>query len=132
MVLAVHKCDSAPPASRFHQDSADFSRANNLIMSVNSIRSAFGVSALSLASPGNLAALSLRCYHKNVVDHYDNPRNVGSFDKADPNVGTGLVGECLELLSCWYLGPVGVECIPDTSGWSSPGFFRILPFLGIT
>lgn len=26
------------------------------------------------------------------MDHYDNPRNVGSFDKNDPNVGTGLVG----------------------------------------
>jgi NifU-like protein involved in Fe-S cluster formation len=26
------------------------------------------------------------------VDHYDNPRNVGSFDKNDPTVGTGLVG----------------------------------------
>lgn len=33
-----------------------------------------------------------RCYHKNIVDHYNNPRNVGSFDKADSNVGTGLVG----------------------------------------
>lgn len=27
-----------------------------------------------------------------VVDHYERPRNVGSFDKHDPNVGTGLVG----------------------------------------
>ena len=27
-----------------------------------------------------------------VVDHYEKPRNVGSFDKSDPNVGTGLVG----------------------------------------
>lgn len=27
-----------------------------------------------------------------VVDHYEKPRNVGSFDKNDPNVGTGLVG----------------------------------------
>jgi NifU-like protein involved in Fe-S cluster formation len=27
-----------------------------------------------------------------VVDHYNNPRNVGSFDKNDPTVGTGLVG----------------------------------------
>ena len=27
-----------------------------------------------------------------VVDHYERPRNVGSFDKSDPNVGTGLVG----------------------------------------
>eukprot|EP00246_Nothoceros_aenigmaticus_P007162 TRINITY_DN20810_c0_g1_i1.p1 TRINITY_DN20810_c0_g1~~TRINITY_DN20810_c0_g1_i1.p1 ORF type:complete len:174 (-),score=24.25 TRINITY_DN20810_c0_g1_i1:184-705(-) len=33
-----------------------------------------------------------RLYHKNVVDHYNNPRNVGSFSKDDPNVGTGLVG----------------------------------------
>lgn len=33
-----------------------------------------------------------RAYHKSVVDHYENPRNVGSLDKDDPNVGTGLVG----------------------------------------
>jgi nitrogen fixation NifU-like protein len=31
-------------------------------------------------------------YSDKVIDHYENPRNVGSFDKADPNVGTGLVG----------------------------------------
>lgn len=35
---------------------------------------------------------SSRSYHKNVVDHYENPRNVGAFDKSDPDVGTGLVG----------------------------------------
>ncbi|KAE9610077.1 hypothetical protein Lal_00006100 [Lupinus albus] len=33
-----------------------------------------------------------RFYHERVVDHYNNPRNVGSFDKKDPTVGTGLVG----------------------------------------
>ncbi|MBA0756146.1 hypothetical protein Gogos_021920 [Gossypium gossypioides] len=33
-----------------------------------------------------------RLYHKNVIDQYNNPRNVGSFKKNDPNVGTGLVG----------------------------------------
>ncbi|KAL4447274.1 hypothetical protein ABPG77_007307 [Micractinium sp. CCAP 211/92] len=38
------------------------------------------------------AGVLLRGYHKNVVDHYEKPRNVGSFDKNDPNVGTGLVG----------------------------------------
>ena len=27
-----------------------------------------------------------------VIDHYENPRNVGSLDKGDKNVGTGLVG----------------------------------------
>ncbi|MEX2648930.1 MAG: Fe-S cluster assembly scaffold IscU [Alphaproteobacteria bacterium] len=31
-------------------------------------------------------------YNERVLDHYENPRNVGSLDKADPNVGTGLVG----------------------------------------
>ena len=31
-------------------------------------------------------------YSDNVIDHYENPRNVGSFDAADANVGTGMVG----------------------------------------
>ncbi len=31
-------------------------------------------------------------YNDKVIDHYENPRNVGSLDKEDPNVGTGLVG----------------------------------------
>jgi nitrogen fixation protein NifU and related proteins len=31
-------------------------------------------------------------YSKAVIDHYENPRNVGSFDKGDDSVGTGLVG----------------------------------------
>lgn len=31
-------------------------------------------------------------YSNQVLDHYENPRNVGSLDKNDPQVGTGLVG----------------------------------------
>ena len=31
-------------------------------------------------------------YSEKVVDHYENPRNVGSFDKSDTDVGTGMVG----------------------------------------
>ncbi|RMG97569.1 MAG: Fe-S cluster assembly scaffold IscU [Deltaproteobacteria bacterium] len=31
-------------------------------------------------------------YSDKVIDHYENPRNVGSLDKSDPDVGTGIVG----------------------------------------
>ena len=31
-------------------------------------------------------------YSEKVIDHYENPRNVGSMAKEDPNVGTGMVG----------------------------------------
>ncbi len=31
-------------------------------------------------------------YSDRVLDHYENPRNVGTFDENDPNVGTGMVG----------------------------------------
>ena len=31
-------------------------------------------------------------YSEKVIEHYENPRNVGSMDKNDPSVGTGLVG----------------------------------------
>jgi nitrogen fixation NifU-like protein len=31
-------------------------------------------------------------YSDKVIDHYENPRNVGGFDKADDSIGTGMVG----------------------------------------
>ena len=39
-------------------------------------------------------------YSDKVLDHYNNPRNVGSFDKSSPNVGTGMVGapECGDVM----------------------------------
>lgn len=39
-------------------------------------------------------------YSDKVLDHYDNPRNVGSLDKDDPSVGTGIVGapECGDVM----------------------------------
>ena len=36
--------------------------------------------------------LRKRLYHKNIIDHYENPRNVGSLNKNDKDVGIGLVG----------------------------------------
>ena len=35
---------------------------------------------------------NIRLYHKNIINHFENPKNVGSFDKNLKNVGTGLVG----------------------------------------
>lgn len=38
------------------------------------------------------ASAAKRFYHEKVIDHYENPRNMGTLDKSDPTVGTGLVG----------------------------------------
>ena len=39
-------------------------------------------------------------YSSKVIDHYENPRNIGTLDKNDPRVGTGLVGapECGDVM----------------------------------
>src|SRR5215467_8073849 len=49
-------------------------------------------------------------YSNKVLDHYNNPRNVGSFDKADVNVGTGIVGapECGDVMK------VQIKVNPET------------------
>ena len=59
------------------------------------LRVAIGRAARAAAPvtlPGPTLAPAVRLYHQNIIDHYESPRNVGSLDKADPNVGTGLVG----------------------------------------
>ena len=49
-------------------------------------------------------------YSDKVLDHYSNPRNVGSFDAKDPTVGTGLVGapECGDVMK------LQIKVNPDT------------------
>ena len=49
-------------------------------------------------------------YSDKVVDHYENPRNVGSFDKSDATVGTGVVGapECGDVMK------LQIKVNPDT------------------
>jgi nitrogen fixation NifU-like protein len=49
-------------------------------------------------------------YSDKILDHYSNPRNVGSFDAADPSVGTGLVGapECGDVMK------LQIKVNPDT------------------
>src|ERR1700731_3513827 len=50
-------------------------------------------------------------YSDKVVEHYNNPRNVGSLPKEDPNVGTGLVGapECGDVMK------LQMKINPDTN-----------------
>jgi nitrogen fixation NifU-like protein len=49
-------------------------------------------------------------YSEKILDHYSNPRNVGSFDAQDPTVGTGLVGapECGDVMK------LQIKVNPDT------------------
>jgi len=46
----------------------------------------------AVARPAVASILNKRNYHENIVEHYENPRNVGSMDKNEASVGTGLVG----------------------------------------
>ena len=57
-----------------------------LSRSVRSIASRSASVRCSL--PIGSTSLVKRSYHENIVDHYENPRNVGSLDKNDDNVGT--------------------------------------------
>ena len=54
-------------------------------------------------------------YSEKVVDHYNNPRNVGSFDKGTPGVGTGLVGapECGDVMKLQIKVNVDTGVIED-------------------
>lgn len=64
------------------------------LMAVRPATMIAGRSSLRVARP-NLAVQSVgakRFYHPKVLDHYNNPRNVGSLNKNDTDVGTGLVG----------------------------------------
>jgi iron-sulfur cluster assembly enzyme ISCU, mitochondrial len=42
----------------------------------------------SLPAATSIVNINKRSYHENIVEHYENPRNVGSLDKNDDNVGT--------------------------------------------
>ena len=48
--------------------------------------------ALARAAPIATRRPRARFYHQEVIDHFEKPLNVGSMDKNDPSVGTGLVG----------------------------------------
>ena len=58
-------------------------------------------------------------YSDKVLDHYNNPRNVGSLDKSSPNVGTGMVGapECGDVMKLQLM-------VDDATGVISDAKFK--------
>jgi len=55
------------------------------------ISSTFG-RRIRIGNVSGTITIGTRSYHENIIDHYENPRNVGSLDKGSADVGTGLVG----------------------------------------
>ena len=60
-------------------------------------------------------------YSEKVVEHYENPRNVGSFDKSDESVGTGMVGapacgDVMKLQDLWLRVCNRFQCPRDRVG----------------
>lgn len=64
-------------------------------------------------------SLLCRGYHENVISHYENPRNVGSLPKDDPDVGYGLVGS----MACGDLMGLSIRVDKD-SGTITDAKFR--------
>lgn len=58
-------------------------------------------------------------YNEKVIDHYENPRNVGSLDKDSPNVGTGMVGAP----ACGDVMKLQIE-VDETSGVIQKAVFK--------
>ncbi|OLY80033.1 Iron sulfur cluster assembly protein 1, mitochondrial [Smittium mucronatum] len=63
---------------------------SRLFLSSSALSRSLSVQSPKFKQP--LSIISTRLYHAKVHEHYERPLNVGSMDKNDPNVGTGLVG----------------------------------------
>jgi len=60
-------------------------------------------------------------YSEKVMDHYENPRNVGSFPKNEPNIGTGIVGapECGDVMKLQIKLVIVHECAQCCHIWEA-------------
>ncbi|CAB4253225.1 similar to Saccharomyces cerevisiae YPL135W ISU1 Conserved protein of the mitochondrial matrix [Maudiozyma barnettii] len=65
---------------------------NSLIPRLFNTTTARAASFNMMRSTTSMTIMSRRAYHPKVIEHYTNPRNVGSLDKKSKDVGTGIVG----------------------------------------
>ncbi len=75
-------------------------------------------------SPATFLRPFVALYHEKVIDHYENPRNVGSLDKNKKNVGTGLVGAP----ACGDVMKLQIELNEDGTTIEKP-VFKVLDYL---
>ena len=69
-------------------------------------------------------------YSDKVIDHYENPRNVGSFDKKDASIGTGMVGApaCGDVMKLQIkVGDDGVIEMPASKPMVAVGYCVFFP-----
>ena len=68
-------------------------------------------------------------YSEKVLDHYNNPRNVGTLDKTDPNVGTGMVGapECGDVMRLQIKVVRRHQCLSCQHTWDSDAQVAMCP-----
>lgn len=64
----------------------------SLTMHRMNVSKVMAMNKLSLGKQMMITNTMQRAYHENVIDHYEKPRNVGSLNAKDLDVGTGLVG----------------------------------------
>lgn len=81
---------------------------------------ASGIARPSVAAvaPAMASVAAKRSYHEKVLDHYSRPRNVGSMNKKDVDVGTGLVGAP----ACGDVMKLQIRVDPDTNTISDVKF----------
>ena len=79
-------------------------RCHSFVASRTTIHTMLSLTARTTTRSARALFVARRGYHENIVEHYENPRNVGSLDKTDEHVGT--VGDCLEKgevsCDCWF------------------------------
>jgi Fe-S cluster assembly scaffold IscU len=65
---------------------------NNLVNKATQLGCLKAIGRTVNSNLSSVNVVAVRNYHEKVIDHYENPRNVGSMKKDDEDVGTGLVG----------------------------------------